>query len=109
MPVHSVSLIPGGVRVCVASNNCIEFRARDFPGNRAAKAAGLKQALQDWLDVRQPIADLSDDDPDKTIDPARPGLFWDAGDLVSRPVLVTGVTVTGSGPSTEVILSLRRS
>ena len=108
MPVHSVSLIPGGVRGCVASNNCIEFRARDFPGNRAAKAAGLKLALQDWLDVRQPIADLSDDDPDKTIDPARPDLFWDAGDLVGRAVRVADVTLTGSGPRTEVIIALRR-
>ncbi|KKK74697.1 hypothetical protein LCGC14_2881190, partial [marine sediment metagenome] len=53
--------------------------------------------------------DLPDDDPDKTTDPARPDLFWDAGDLVGRAVVVTDVTVTGRGPSTAVNIALRRS
>ncbi len=108
MPVHSVSFIPGGLRVCVSANKCMEFKASDFPGNRDAKAAALKQTLQDWLDVRQPISGLPVDDPDKTIDPARPDLFWDGSDLVGRGVLVASVTVTGAGPSTEIVVGLRR-
>lgn len=109
MPVHSVSFIPGGIRVCVAANNCVEFLASDFPGNREAKAAALKVALQDWFDFRQPVVDLPDDDPDKTADPARPDLFWDGGDLVGRGVVVMDVTITGMGPSTTVNVELERA
>ena len=88
MPVHKVTLVPGGVRVYTDATTYFEGKASDFPGNRAAKAAALKAALQDWLDVRQPIADLPSDDPDKTTDPARPDLSWDGVDLVGRAVRV---------------------
>jgi hypothetical protein len=109
MPVHRVTtqFTPGGIRIYSDVNTYFEGRASDFPGNRAAKAAALKIALQDWLDVRQPISGLPSDDPDKTTDPARPDLFWDNGDLVGRSVLVTSVTITGSGPSTAVNVELR--
>lgn len=108
MPVHKIQLVPGGIRVYTDANIYFEGVAADFPGNRAAKEAALKVALQDWLDVRQPISDLPDDDPDKTTDPARPDLFWDGGDLVGRGVLVTDVTITGAGQNVEVSVSLVR-
>jgi len=108
MPIHKVELVPGGVRVYTDPATFFEGKAADFPGNVAAKAAAMKIALQDWFDVRQPIADLPSDDPDKATDPARPDLFWDAGELVGRAVLVTDVTVTGTGPSTAVNVALRR-
>ena len=66
--------------------------ARNNPVQIAAKATQLLQAM---LDVRQPRTGLPADDPDKTINPSRPDLFWDGTDLVGRAVLVT-VTWTGA-------------
>lgn len=63
-------------------------------------AAKMTELLQNDLDNVQLLADLPSDDPDKTIDPARPDLFWrDLGGgimaLVGRGVVVE-ITWTGS-------------
>ncbi len=60
-------------------------------GSNALKSEDMKARLQNFLDVRIPLADLPDDDPDKTTDPARPDLFWDKGDLVGRGCVITDV------------------
>lgn len=52
-------------------------------------AAAMGRELQEAIDVRILIADLPDDDPDKTTDPAQPDIFWEAGFLVSRSEIVT--------------------
>ncbi len=73
---------------------------RSDPVQVAAKMTAL---LQDRLDFRQPLTDLPDGvdtgdepdniDPDRTIDPARPDLFWQVIDgvtyLVGRSILAT--------------------
>jgi hypothetical protein len=33
-------------------------------------------------------------DPDALVDPARPDFFWNKGDLVSRPVIISDVSFT---------------
>ena len=75
--------------------------ARNNPVQIAAKATQLLQAM---LDVRQPRGGLPADDPDKTINPNRPDLFWDGTDLVGRAVLVT---ITWNGAT--FILRLERT
>ena len=66
--------------------------ARNDPIQIAAKATQLLQAM---LDVRQPRTGLPADDPDKTVNPSRPNLFWDGLDLVGRGVKAT-ITWTGT-------------
>jgi hypothetical protein len=56
---------------------------------------------QDYIDFRIPLDDPQFEDPDNPgviidpdalVDPARPDFFWDSGDLVSRPVIISDVT-----------------
>ena len=72
-------------------------------------AAKMTELLQNDLDNVQLLTTLPDDDPDKTIDPARSDLFWkDLGGgimaLVGRGVVVE-VTWTGA----EYTLRCRRA
>ena len=73
----------------------------DFRGSRAKKASDLKAALQALIDFRQRIADLPDDDPDKTATNAQLAaeygerMFKDDGDLVSRPNIIEDVVWDG--------------
>lgn len=92
MPIHRIELNPtaGTLRLWRTSDDASPQIAIDsFPGNPARKRERLEAFVQQWLDVRQPIADLPDDDPDKYTDPGRLDLFWDGGDLVGRAVKVT--------------------
>lgn len=66
--------------------------ARNDPVQVAVAATKLLQAK---LDVRIPLVNLSTADPDKTINPNRPDLFWDGADMVGRAVRVT-ITWTGT-------------
>ena len=59
--------------------------ARNDPVQIAAKAT---QLLQAFLDVRIARSSLPAADPDKSVNPSRPDLFWDGTDLVGRAVLV---------------------
>ena len=69
----------------------------DFRGSRVNKANALKAALQALIDFRQPIADLPDDDPDKTATNAQLAaenggrMFKDGSDLVSRSNIIEDV------------------
>ena len=66
----------------------------DYRGSRGKKAADLKAALQALIDFRQSIADLPNDDPDKTATNAELAaeygerMFKDRDDLVSSIDLV---------------------
>ena len=60
-----------------------------------SRSAEIKIKLQNYLDVRIPLTNLSGEDPDKTTDPVRPDLFWDGGDLVGRGCIITAVTWDG--------------
>ncbi len=60
-------------------------------GSDKLRADDMKERLQNIIDVRIPLADLPDDEPTKHEDPARPDFFWDKGDLVARPCIVTDV------------------
>lgn len=63
--------------------------------NGQENADKMAAALQSQIDVRQQKRDLPDEDPDKAIDPAKPFLFHDGPELVSREVLVA-IEWTGS-------------
>lgn len=64
-------------------------------GDDNIRSDDMKIRLQNFLDVSIPLADLPNDDPDKTTDPARPDLFWDKGNLVGRGCVITNVVWDG--------------
>lgn len=105
MPIHKTEIVDGNIRLWPSSAG---YKTADTEATRLALptdqrddtgklAEQLTTELQNQMDVRQPIDSLPDDDPDKTIDPDRPDLFWDRStrELVSRSVIVT-VTWNGS-------------
>ncbi len=107
MPIHKVefdgdtvtlwrdSQVSGVASVSVTSvRNSLPPPRRVDGDEVAEKMQGLLQGSQE---VRVRLNSLPDDDPDKTIDPARPDLFWDGQFLVSRPVLVLFTWVPGEG------------
>ena len=113
MPVHSVDFTGTVLTICKASNDCQSFDIAGFIGpDDQAKADAVALFVQEnYLDVRQTLNTIPNDDPDKTINPDSPTLFWDGPgtpplvntDLVSRAVEIT-IEWTGS----EYITTLRR-
>lgn len=106
------------IKSIVATDTYIEFdkgsgpvriNYADIPGNNLnARIDNLKAQVQAYLDRRQPLADLPIDDPDKTVNPGRPDLFWGRADgtvhqneaqndhLISRPVTLVDLTFDGT-------------
>lgn len=58
-------------------------------------AAQMQRMLQDRIDYRVPRSSLPNDEPTKAADPAKPNIFWDGGDIVSRSEIVTISVVDG--------------
>ncbi len=60
--------------------------------DKTKTALVLKELLQEDLTVRIRLRDLPDDEPTKTVDPAREGFFWEGRginrELVSRSTIV---------------------
>lgn len=89
--------VENGIRLNgVGKDGFMEILYSDIPGgswnqNRLDK---FMARAQDMIDVRIPLADLPIDDPDKTIDPELPNLFWDKFDLVARSILISDVHFT---------------
>ena len=124
MPVHKVELSnaswrDASINVWQSSEGPLKLNvtaqvARGFLSGSSKNdpdliAAKMQELLQNDLDVVQLLTALSEDDLDKTIDPARPDLFWrDLGGgiivLIGRGVVVS-VTWTG----TEYSIELRRA
>lgn len=113
MPIHKTEIVDGNIRLWPSSAG---YKTADTEAARLALptdqrddtaklAEKLTTELQLQMDVRQPIDSLPDDDLDKTIDPDRPGLFWDRStrELVSRAVIVA-VAWNGS----DYVPSVRR-
>jgi len=102
VPVRSVSSLGDRVVLNVGGTVFTVLFSSLPAGSRATKGNALKLALQAFLDVRTPRASLPDDDPDKLVDPARAGLFWQGTDLVARPVLVVNVIWDGTTYAPEL-------
>jgi len=111
MPVHKVTRSGAPIRVYTSVDRFFEARIGDYQGAPAKKIAAATLDFQDWLDNRQPLSELTDDDPAKYTDPARPDFFWEERDgvtyLVGRAVLAT-VTYSGQGANLEYSIELRR-
>lgn len=101
MPIHKIEIDRQNIRLWETADRSIALRLGQFTGNLAQKRVALETALQAFLDVRIPLSELPDDDPDKHTDPARPDLFWVGGYLVGRAVKVT-VEVQGIGAAATV-------
>ena len=111
MPVHSVDFTGTTLTICKSSDDCQSFDIAGFVGpDDQQKADAVALFVQEeYLDVRQRLNTIPNDDPDRTTDPARTTLFWDGPgapgqtDLVSRSV---GITIEWTG--SEYITRLRR-
>ncbi len=72
------------------------------PGTKDEKAIAFIPFLQDKLDFKQRLNTLPIDDPDRTIDPGLPWLFWDGPgqpgntDLVGRSDVIKNVIWDGN-------------
>ncbi len=96
----TVSEISGTCTVEIASNVATSVQVDDsrkkLTGQERTNGFEIaKQMATDMqfnVDFRQPLNELPDDDPDKTIDPARCDLFWQVLDgttyLTGRSILV---------------------
>ena len=87
----------------VGKDGFMEVLYADIPGNswNQNRLNKFTERAQDLIDVRIPLTDpqFQDEvgtvvDPDALVDPARPDFFWDAGDLVSRSVIISDVNFT---------------
>jgi len=111
VPVHKVERSGATIRVYTSVDRYFEAKIGDYKGAPAKKVAAATLDFQDWLDNRQPLSELPDDDPATHPAPGRPAFFWDERDgvtyLVGRAVLVA-VTYSGQGANLEYSIELRR-
>ncbi len=79
----------------------------DISGNtgNAAWLNKFRDAIQDKIDVVDPLSSYPPDDPDRATDPNREDFFHEQGNLVSRSVIIFDVTWLGD----RVTYRLRRA
>ena len=114
MPIRAVTITDTYVELN-RGGRTIRFNYADFPpGNLAKKAEAARAALQNWIDDRILLTDLSADDPARLSDPGLPHWFWGKLDgtpdpagpyLIGREVIVESLTWDGA----RVNLTLRRA
>ena len=72
---------------------------RFLDADKIKVALVLKELVQEDLTTRNRLRDLPDDEPTKTVDPAREGFFWEGRgvnrELVSRSTIVESVVWDG--------------
>lgn len=89
-----------GIRIDgVGKDGFLEIIYDDIPGNswNQNRLNQFASRAQQYIDVRIPLTDPSlVDDPagPNGSDPARPDFFWDNGDLVARPIIISNVHFT---------------
>lgn len=95
-----------------AEHVCINQGAGDFcvfyadldPGSRARRAEQLRGILQERMDVRQAIATLPLEDPDRFIDPDRGSQFWGQQDGTVSANQVDNTYLIGRCDVVDVLL-----
>lgn len=102
----AVRVVHGG-RVIEVTWSQIDTWSGD-PGNEQ-KLETARGWLQDQLDVRTRRTRLPQNDPDRSIDPALPHLFWDGQDLVGREVTVERVVYDPAADAYWIELRSTRS
>ena len=94
MPIHAIEytgIDPKFPVVYATSDRSFDTGTWALTGTHEEICAELKIRGQALADVRIPLADLPEDDPEKTTDPATNVEFWDGTDLVTRHILVESV------------------
>jgi hypothetical protein len=113
MPVHSVDFTGTVLTICLASNDCQVFDIAGFIGEDSqAKADAVAEFVQEnYLDVRQTLNTLPNDDPDRTTNPDTPTSFWE-GDgsppLVNTTLVSRTIEISIEWTGSEYITALRR-
>ena len=92
MPVHRQESDSTGVTIHTSVGKTVTVPVSALSGTRLEQEEQLIELLQALLDKKQRRSRLPNDDPDKTIDPGLPWLFWEGTGgqtmLVSREILV---------------------
>lgn len=109
MPVHKIVCDSEKVQIWSSVGKYVEVLYSALSGTRLEQAEQLVALLQDLLDYKQRITTLTHDDPDRSIDPARPELFWDGSFLVSRPVLVVAAPWSEERGRFDIQLAVTRT
>ena len=100
MPAFYLTSIAGTV-VTVSDGRTFDLSTISGNGYNATRLARINAAIQALFDVRIRLVDLPVDDPDRTINPSRVGLFW--SDVDGNPLSVGATHLTGR--STRVYLT----
>ena len=98
MPVSSITVTDLYVEVNWGGE-VLHFDFANFPPsantNLKRQQHITEHAQRELFDTRQRLTTLPDDDPDKTIDPGLPTLFWEGTggntDLVARSIVIEDV------------------
>jgi hypothetical protein len=97
MPVHKIISDTSGVLLHVDANKFVFIPYSSLSGvTREEQGDEIVSRLQGFMDGRQKRNTLPQDDPDRSVDPAQPWLFWEGTggqtELVSREILVIGAS-----------------
>ena len=114
MPVKSMTVTDTYVEVDRGNGAVLHFDFADFPPSadtNETRQAHIIAHVQDWLDYRVKLRNLEDGDPNKTIDPALPHLFWEGtggnAEIVQRNIVIENVTYD-SAKAPPLEFSLRK-
>jgi hypothetical protein len=112
MPVHKIISNTSGVLLHVDANKFVFIPYSSLSGvTREEQGNEIVSRLQGFMDRRQRRNTLPQDDPDRSVDPAQPWLFWEGAggqtELVSREVLVTGASWVDS--ASKFVVGLKKN
>ena len=112
MPIHSIEVTSEGITICKASNDCeyFPFAGVILPDSQEKADAIAKFVQEEYLDSRQTLNTLGQDEDERHTDPGLPYYFWEGDGNPARTVLVTRpVVVTIEWTGTEYVPTLRRN
>jgi hypothetical protein len=91
MPIHKIISTVDTLTIYPSSNNSIVINKSDYGGTQAEIESAVLLDLQKALDAIIEKSELSEDDPDKTLDPKTKTEFWEGTKLRSRTLMVDRV------------------
>lgn len=115
MCVKSITVTADYVEIDQGGGDLLHFDFADFPPSASTNQKRqdlVIQHVQDWLDIRIPIADIPPDDPYVVNgDPGLPFLFWDGSGanqvVVERPRVIENVVYDPAGIPSPLSFSIR--
>lgn len=78
--VRSMSRVGNVITIDFSGAGPQSININDLNGSPNSKAAQIRDFFQQFLQVVIALSDLPSDDPDKTINPNRPDIYWSNAD-----------------------------